>query len=432
MERKRKMRRWIAVLLCLGLLWIPARAVAGTPSDWAKDEVEQAVQAGLVPQLTGDPAYQETLTREQFAQLVVQTVEVMLGRQLTAAPAGTFTDCETPAVLKASEAGIIGGIGGGKFAPEQTTNREQIATMMARAIDYLEENSDLSLAPKAGSLEGFTDAAQVSSWAAETMGRMAANGIMEGSGSALSPQNPCTVEQGILLLARLYDLGADAGPALPPAPTGVGHYADYPMVPDFGDMIGYTGEITEGSQPQYNTVFYQYIADNASSEETYRLYWALLVEEGFTPVYMWAGMSSIYYYNPNCPDLVVSYKIAGENTVWISLTSVEAPAGSPVCYPDFAGDVPDLAACVGLELLGGATAEDGSWVAYYYEMPNQADHTILAPWFIRMSQTDYVLKGMMELPDSFATVWRDSDTGDSVAIYEQDSYLTVMMVSGDS
>lgn len=165
MESKRKMRRWIAVLLCLGLLWIPAGAVAGTPSDWAKDEVEQAVQAGLVPQLTGDPAYQETLTREQFAQLVVQTVEVMLDRQLTAAPAGTFTDCETPAVLKASEAGIIGGIGGGKFAPEQTTNREQIATMMARAIDYLEENSNLSLAPKAGSLEGFTDAAQVSSWA---------------------------------------------------------------------------------------------------------------------------------------------------------------------------------------------------------------------------------------------------------------------------
>ena len=65
------------------------------------------------------------------------------------------------------------------------------------------------------------------------------------------------------------------------------------MVPDFGDMIGYTGEIMEGSQPQYNTVFYQYIADNASSEETYRLYWARLGEEGFTPVYMGAGMSSI-------------------------------------------------------------------------------------------------------------------------------------------
>lgn len=426
------MRRWIAALLCLGLLWVPAGAVSGAPSGWAKVEVEQAVQAGLVPQLAGDPAYQDSLTRQQFAQLIVQTVEVVLGKELPAPSQDTFTDCADPAVLKACEAGIIGGIGGGKFAPEQTTNREQIATMMARAIDYLEQNSDLSLAPKAGSLEGFTDAAQVSSWASDAFGRMASNGLMEGSGSALSPQAPCTVEQGILLAARICSLSADDGPELPPAPTGVGHYADYPMVPDFGDMIDYTGEIMEGSQPQYNTVFYQYIADNASSEETYKLYWALLVEEGFTPVYMWAGMSSTYFYNPACPDLVVSYKIAGENTVWISLTSVEAPAGSPVCYPDFAGDVPDLAAFVGLELSGSAAAEDGSWVAYYYEMPHQADHTILAPWFIRMSQTDYALKGMVELPDGFATVWRDSDTGDSVAIYEQDSYLTVMMVQGDS
>lgn len=426
------MRRWIAALLCLALLWVPAAAVEGAPSNWAKAEVEEAMQMGLVPQLTGNPAYQDSLTREQFAQLVVQTVEVILGRQLTAASADTFTDCTTPAVLKACEAGIIGGIGGGKFAPEQTTNREQIATMMARAIDYLEENSGLSLAPKEGSLEGFTDAAQVSSWAAEAMGRMAANGLMEGSNSALSPQNPCTVEQGILLLVRLMDLSANAEPILPPAPTGVGHYADYPMVPDFGDMIGYTGEVMEGSQPQYNTVFYQYTIDNATSEEPYKLYWSLLVEEGFTPVYMWTGMNSTYFYNPACPDLVVSYRIAGANTVWISLTSVEAPSGAPVCYADFAGDVPDLGAAVGLNLFGSAAAEDGSWVAYYYEMPHQADHTILAPWFIRMSQTDYALKGMVALPDRFPTVWRDSDTGDSVAIYEQDSYLTVMIVPGDS
>lgn len=426
------MRRWIAVLLCLGLLWIPAGAVAGAPSDWAKDEVEQAVQAGLVPQLTGDPAYQDALTREQFAQLAVQTVEVVLGEQLTAAPAGTFTDCETPAVLKASQAGIISGIGGGKFAPEQATNREQIATMMARAIDYLEENSSLSLAPKAGSLEGFTDAARVSDWAAEAMGRMAANGLMEGSGSALSPQNPCTVEQGILLLARLYALSAAAGPILPPAPTGVGHYADYPMVPDFGDMIGYTGEIMEGSQPQYNTVFYEYVAANAATTETYRLYWALLVEEGFSPVYMWMGINTTYFYNPAYPTLVVSYEILEENTVWISMTTVEAPTQSPVCYPDFSGDVPDLAASVGLNLLNSAAAEDGSWVGYYYEMPSQATHTILAPWFVQMSQTDYELKGMVNMSGLIATLWRDPDTMDSVVVYEYLSQLTVLIVQGDS
>lgn len=426
------MRRWIAALLCLGLLWVPAGAVSGAPSGWAKAEVEQAVQAGLVPQLAGDPAYQDSLTRQQFAQLIVQTVEVVLGKELPAASRDTFTDCADPAVLKACEAGIIGGIGGGKFAPEQTTNREQIATMMARAIDYLEQNSDLSLAPKAGSLEGFTDAAQVSSWASDAFGRMASNGLMEGSGSALSPQAPCTVEQGILLAARIYSLSADDGPELPPAPTGVGHYADYPMVPDFGDMIGYTGEVMEGTQPQYNTVFYEYVAANAATTETYRLYWALLVEEGFSPVYMWMGINTTYFYNPAYPTLVVSYEILEENTVWINMTTVEAPTDSPVCYPDFGGDVPDLAASMGLELLNSAAAEDGSWVGYYYEMPSQATHIILAPWFVQMSQTDYELKGMVNMSGLIATLWRDPDTMDSVVVYEYLSQLTVLIVQGDS
>lgn len=426
------MRRWIAAVLCLGLLWVPATAVEGAPSDWAKAEVEEAVQMGLVPQLAGDPAYQDALTREQFAQLVVQTLEAMLGHTLPTAPASTFSDCTTPAVLKANKAGIIGGIGGGKFAPEQTTNREQIATMLARAIDYMDNLTGTRMAPETGSLDGFTDAAQVSDWAAEAMGRVVANGLMEGSNSALSPQNPCTVEQGILLLVRFADLSANAELVLPPAPTGVGHYADYPMVPDFGDMIGYTGQVMKGSQSQYDTVFYQYVDDNATTPETYQLYWSLLVEEGFTPVYMWTGMNSTYFYNPACPELVVSYRIATANTVWISITSVEPPTGSPVCYPDFDGDVPNLGAAVGLKLLGDAAAEDNSWAAYYYEMPNQADHTILAPWFIRMSQTDYVLRGMVEMSGTFATLWRDPDTGDSVAVYEQEAYLAVMIIPGDS
>ena len=37
------------------------------PSDWAKSEVELALAAGLIPKLTGNPAYTDTITREQFA-----------------------------------------------------------------------------------------------------------------------------------------------------------------------------------------------------------------------------------------------------------------------------------------------------------------------------------------------------------------------------
>lgn len=426
------MKRWIAVLLCLALLWVPALAVEGTPSDWAKAEVEEAVQAGLVPQLTGDPAYQDSLTREQFAQLVVQTVEVVLDKELPAASADTFTDCTNPAVLKANKAGIIGGIGGGKFAPAQTTNREQIATMMARAIDYLEANSDLSLAPKAGSLEGFTDAAQVSSWAAESMGRLTANGLMKGSGSALAPQDPCTVEQGILLLVRLMELSANAEPELPPAPTGVGHYADYPMVPDFGDMIGYTGEVGTGEMPDYNAVFYEYTSVDDATGNAYLQYVALLEQEGYLPVYMYANSGSVYFFNPEQPNLVVAYELFMEDTVWISLITITPPAGSVPCYSDYHADVPDLGAALGIAPSLCQTGENNAWTIYGYELPQYADHIILAPWFTRMHQAGYVLMGLMPSEEGYVPLWENERTGCKVTVFEYYSYLVVELIPGDS
>lgn len=183
---------------------LPYIPTEGSPSSWAASEIKMAADAGLIPRFTGDPAYQDEITREQFAQLVVQTVEVIQDRELPAAAEGTFSDSDSLAVRKASQAGIVTGTGGGKFAPTLTTNREQIATMLYRAVGTIETATGVDLAPKAGSIEGYTDRSSVSPWAAEGVGALAANGIMKGSGSALSPQEPCSVEQAILLAWRLY------------------------------------------------------------------------------------------------------------------------------------------------------------------------------------------------------------------------------------
>ena len=175
------------------------------PSDWAKDEVDKAIAAGLVPELTGNPGYQDNITREQFAELIVRCVETALGREIPAAPAGTFSDCDNLAILKAAQAGIVTGVGGDRFDPFATTNREQIATMIYRAVTYLEQETGRDLTPNPSAIAGFTDAGQVSGWAAEAMGVLAANNIMKGSSATtLSPQNACSVEQSILLSWRTY------------------------------------------------------------------------------------------------------------------------------------------------------------------------------------------------------------------------------------
>lgn len=174
-------------------------------SDWAKDEFFAASELGLVPELTDNPAFRGNITREQFAELVVNMTEKAMEKELEAAATDTFTDTTNPEILKAYQAGIITGVGEGKFSPKATTNREQIATMIYRATQYLAEQTGADLTPNTGSIEVFTDKASISDWAVESVGALAANDIMKGtSATTASPKDACTVEQSILLIYRVF------------------------------------------------------------------------------------------------------------------------------------------------------------------------------------------------------------------------------------
>ena len=343
-------------------------------------------------------------------------------------------------MLKACEAGIIGGIGGGRFAPEQTTNREQIATMMARAIDYLEENSDLSLAPKAGSLDGFTDAAQVSSWAAEAMGRMAANGIMEGSGSALSPQNPCTVEQGILLVARIYSLSTETEtepePETPPVPTDVPGYAAYPMIPDFGAMVGYTDEPMEGYIPrdEYEKRFYEYVIpateDSVLVAEYADDYMAILRAQGFRFLLYVGSSFSLYFYHPDYPELVVGYEILDRDTIWIEMITPSAPAAPVSYYPEFDGDIPDLGTATGFEMVLRRTNEDESVVEYCYQLPDMAPQDVMLTWCIQLYQADYHFEKLFNSTTmGYLPYWEKEGASACILTYFENDYFIVHIES---
>ena len=103
-------------------------------SNWAKETVEKAREAELIPVLTDDPAYKAAITREQFAELAVAMVEQVCGEAEWKGEK-TFADCDNENVLLAAELGIVSGVAEGKFDPKVTTNREQIAAMVDRAIN---------------------------------------------------------------------------------------------------------------------------------------------------------------------------------------------------------------------------------------------------------------------------------------------------------
>lgn len=212
-----------ALALCVGLSATPAWAFTFTQldpeevfseelvesekvSEWAQNEIDQARQAGLITE-HAQSYMTRSATRFQFAELAVNLAEKATGKTITAAPDSTFADCKEVAVLKACAAGIVSGVGDHKFDPEASTNREQIATMVARTIAYIDKETGSDLAPAAADIGKFSDKDRVSAWAVDGVGLLAANGIMNGtSATTLSPKDSCTVEQSILLLYRLYKL----------------------------------------------------------------------------------------------------------------------------------------------------------------------------------------------------------------------------------
>ena len=178
-------------------------------SPWAEGEMKQAKAEGLVTE-SNDSYFTFRITRRRFAELAANLVEQVTGQTITPAAEGTFTDTDDLWVRKAAAIGLVNGLGdGSRFSPNGYISREQLATMLYRAVRYIESQTGTTILTEQGSLSGYTDAAQVSPWAQEAMAALHAAGILKGtSGTTLSPKDTTTVEQGILLALRAYEMEA--------------------------------------------------------------------------------------------------------------------------------------------------------------------------------------------------------------------------------
>ena len=153
-------------------------------------------------------------------------------------------DWYADAVKYVSDKGLMSGTGSDKFAPSATTTRGMLMTVLARyagedttggatwyeksmewakakgVSDGTNPNADITReqlvtmlyryagSPKAdGKLDSFSDAASVSSYAADAMQWAVANGIVNGSNGKLNPQNNATRAEVAAILMRFCEMG---------------------------------------------------------------------------------------------------------------------------------------------------------------------------------------------------------------------------------
>jgi len=174
-------------------------------SEWARPEIENADAAGLITPSLGE-VYTKDITRGQFAELIVNMVEKVTQKEIEAAPDTTFIDTSDISVLKAYASNIVNGVDENIFEPDTLITREQIATMLYRAINYIENETGNEYVTKNDNLDNYTDKDMVSSWALSAVGVLANNEIMKGtSETTLSPQNNASIEQCIVLVYRLFE-----------------------------------------------------------------------------------------------------------------------------------------------------------------------------------------------------------------------------------
>jgi len=171
--------------------------VSNSPSAWAAEQVNNAIEANLVPQNL-QSAYIQATTRAEFASLAVTMYETITSREITERK--TFDDTTDTNVEKAAAIGVVAGVGDNKFAPDSGLTREQAAVMLTNLAAAIGE-------PLAEQATIFADNGNISSWAVTQVGQIQSTGIMSGVGNnTFDPQGTYTREQSIVTVLRLYDI----------------------------------------------------------------------------------------------------------------------------------------------------------------------------------------------------------------------------------
>lgn len=112
----------------------------------------------------------------------------------------------TQAVNWAAANNIVNGIGGNKFAPDDSINREQICTIVARYIEY-REKKDNKTYKTTEKEKTFPDADQIGEYAKEAVKKCQMWGLIEGDEKGyVNPLNTATRAEVAAIVQRLDDL----------------------------------------------------------------------------------------------------------------------------------------------------------------------------------------------------------------------------------
>ena len=169
-------------------------------SDWAIAELDMALETRLIPSILKDKDFTQSITREEFAAVAVKTYEKISNKKAVMPEENPFVDTASEDVLKAYALGITTGTSATTFEPNSEITREQMATMMARALNKININTNVNVYE----LEKFADHDLMNTWSINAIYYMSQNGIIKGvEGNRFDVTGKATREQALLISNRI-------------------------------------------------------------------------------------------------------------------------------------------------------------------------------------------------------------------------------------
>lgn len=169
---------------------------------WYHEGVDYAIKNGLMNGTGADTFAPDATTTRAMVVTILYRLDgepaVTKDIPFADVPAGQWY---SNAINWAAANGIVDGYGNGKFGPDDTITREQMAAILYRYASYKGYSvSDLA------NLTGYTDAASVSEWASTAMRWAVAEGLIEGtSATTLSPSGDSTRAEVATILMRFCE-----------------------------------------------------------------------------------------------------------------------------------------------------------------------------------------------------------------------------------
>ena len=189
----------------------PAPVFTDTANHWAKDNIDFAVSRGLLSG-TSDTAFSPdtAITRGMF----ITALGRLSGADMSGYNKSSFSDVAEgsyylPYIQWAVENKIVSGVGNGKFAPDKTITRQEIAIMTANYAASAGYNL-----PVVREVVTYADNASISARAKAAVKALQQAGVMSGvDNNRFNPKGTATRADAATILRNFTELVIDTGTA---------------------------------------------------------------------------------------------------------------------------------------------------------------------------------------------------------------------------